>query len=578
MLPVPTDKKEMLTFAKELVDICNVSVGMRSSYYRQLNMIAETGRYDGSKALINLLNNHLTRTADYLFSPVELAFSLDFGRPKPKIEYERAKAVAKELTRTWDRNNTDMTFGRGVKESLKYGASILKQWTQNEGADEDPVYYDKLVMPWQFGVYREDENRMDRQEAVCETIMLTLPEAWRRICHLPEAKKLFERIKSNSRSGTAAPGVDTNEHWVLSASPLNTSGVEGNSAPGGIVNVTSNANFGAMGPVIAPALVTMYELWVKDETDYTTIQLIEPDILIAPLHKKSNLLGLNGQQPYRLIQPNEVTNWFWGRSELVDLIEPQSLLAQWCDDTKRLVGLQIDKIIGFTGEAGMTDELYAQMRVSGWTQLAQGADIKDITPKLPAELIPMLKFCIEMVNTLGGFPEIMQGKGESGVRTGSHADTLMKTASPSLRDRSLLVERQCASCGDLTLQMMEAKDDEKYWTKADKPVDDVENTSFFLAELPDDWRVTIDSHSSSPIFADDNKQLIFQGFKSGIVNAEYVLENMSFPNKEVAKVQLREKQDNEAKQFQEILKINPELGEKLGEKMATKKLGLGGHH
>ena len=566
MIPVPSNKRDLLAFAKQLIDDCRVSVGMRSSYYRQLNMIAETGRYDGSKALINMLNNHLTRTADYLFSPVELQFAIDFGRPKRPLDYERAKAVGKELTRTWDRNNTDMTFGRGVKEGLKYGAAILKQWPQVEGADENPVYYDKLVMPWQFGVYREDENRLDRQEAMCETVMLTLPEVWRRICHLPEALKLYDRIKANARTGTAAPGVDSNQHWVLSANPLNTSGVEGTTQPGGIVQVTSDANYGIMGPVIAPALVCMHELWVRDESDYVTIQVIEPDILIAPLHKKSNLLGIEGTQPYRLIQPNEVTNWFWGRSELVDLIEPQALLSTWCDDTKRLMGLQIDKILGFTGDAGITDELYAQMRLSGFTNLPQGADIKDITPKLPAELIPMLKFCIEMINTLGGFPEIMQGKGEPGVRAGSHADTLMKTASPSLRDRSLLVERQCAIAADLTLQMMEAKDDEHYWLKADKPLDDVDNTSFLLTDLPEDWRVVVDSHSSSPIFADENSQLIFQAFKGGVVTPEYVLETLPFPHKEMAKVQLREKQAKQAQQLELLLKQDPETGTKLLQK------------
>ena len=52
---------------------------------------------------------------------------------------EDAKAVAKELTRPWDRNNTDMAFGRGVKEALKYGAAVLKQWPQNEGPDNTPV-------------------------------------------------------------------------------------------------------------------------------------------------------------------------------------------------------------------------------------------------------------------------------------------------------------------------------------------------------------------------------------------------------------------------------------------------------
>ena len=336
--------------------------------------------------------------------------------------------------------------------------------------------------------------------------------------------------------------------------------------PGGVVQLNSDPNFQIMGPVVAPAVVEMHELWVKDENDYVTIQVIEPDILIAPLHKKSNLLGIDKAQPYRLIQPNEVTNWFWGRSELVDLIEPQALLATWCDDTKRLVSLQIDKIIGITGDAGITDEIYAQMRSSGFMNLPPGADIKDVTPKLPSELIPMLKFCIEIINTLGGFPEIMQGKGEAGVRAGSHAETLMKTASPSLRDRSLLVERQLAVCADLTLQMMEAKDDQHYWLNADDPIKDVGETEFLLSQLPADWRVTIDSHSSSPIFKDANDQLIFQALKMGVVQPAYVLDNMPFPNKEMAQVQLRDKEKRQAEQMQQLLQQDPEVANKLLQK------------
>ena len=178
----------------------------------------------------------------------------------------------------------------------------------------------------------------------------------------------------------------------------------------------------------------------------------------------------------------------------------------------------------------------------------------------------MLKFCIEIINTLGGFPEIMQGKGEPGVRAGVHASTLLKTASPSLRDRSLLVERQCATCADLTLQMMEAKDSELYWLKADEPIEDPQNTSFLLASMPPDWRVMIDSHSSSPIFADENSQLVFQALKMGVVTPDYVLDNMPFPNKEMAKVQLREKEKNKAEQMKQLMQANPEVADKLLQK------------
>lgn len=563
MIPVPTERRALLDFANQLIEDCRVSVGARSSYYRVLNVIAETGRYDGGKSFINMLNNHLTRTADHLFSPVELKFSLDYDRPKPKIEYERAKVVAHSLTRQWDRNNTDMTFGRGVFEALKYGACVMKQWVQMDG--DQPTYFDKLVLPWQFGVYREDENRIDRQEALCETVLLTMPEVWQRIWHLPEAKKLYDRIKTHANTGQASAEPNSYFHQVLSASQLNTSG-QSMVAPGGVVQLNTDPNYALMGPVVAPATVKMHELWVKDEQDYVTIQMIEPDILIAPLYKKANLLGIERAQPYRLIQPNEVTNWFWGRTELSDLIEPQSLLSMWSDDMRRLVSLQIDKFLGVIGEAGITDEIYTQARLAGFMNLPQGASITDLTPKLPTELLPMLKFVIEIINTLGGFPEIMQGRGEPGVRAGVHANTLLKTASPSLRDRSLLVERQCAVCADLTLQMMEAKDSENYWLKADEPIKDVEESKFLLAQLPSDWRVSIDSHSSSPIFADENAQLIFQARKMGTVTDEYVLDNMPFPNKEMAKLQLREKEARNAQVMQNLLQANPEVGNKLLQK------------
>jgi hypothetical protein len=301
-------------------------------------------------------------------------------------------------------------------------------------------------------------------------------------------------------------------------------------------------------------------LWVQDDTgDYTTILMCEPDIIIAPLFKKANLLVAgSGLQPYRLIQPNVVTNWFWGRSELVDLIEPQSLLSMWLDDLKRLFGLQVDKILGFTGEAGMTDELYAQFRMAGFTNLPQGADIKDVTPKIPPETLSLIKFLIESINTLGEFPNIMQGQGEQGVRSMAHASTLLKTASPTLRDRALLVERQCAISADLTLAVMEAKEEQFYWTDA-ATIDDIEKTKFLLADLPEDWRVTVDSHSSSPIFSDENAQLIMLAFKMGVVDAEYVLDNMPFPNKEYAKVAAKERAKQQQDMLQKVSTEHPEL-------------------
>ena len=112
MIPggVPTKHSELVGQTRKWIEECNVTVGQRKAYYRLLNAIAETGKYDGTKSLINTLNNHLQRVAAHLFSPVELKFAIDFDRVYNKRIYERANEVAKIATRTWDRNGTDNTF------------------------------------------------------------------------------------------------------------------------------------------------------------------------------------------------------------------------------------------------------------------------------------------------------------------------------------------------------------------------------------------------------------------------------------------------------------------------------------
>lgn len=569
MITVPTDQQKLLAFANEHIEMCRISVGMRASYCRLMNAIAETGRYDGTKALINMLTTHLNRTTSHLFSPVELKFSVDFERTYPKNYLQRAAVVAKILTRSWERSNIDHVFALGVFQSLKYGACLLKQWVQVEGPGQTPVYYKKLVMPWQFGVYNESENEIDRQPAMVETTTMTLPEVWRRIYHLPNAAKLFERVRGHAMHGQAMSDPQSYFHQVLSTSQLQT-GVSGatRSLPGGIVQLNNDPNYAIMGPQVGAEVVNVHELWVQDDEDYTTIIMIEPDIIIAPFGKKMNLTGVDGLQPYTLIQPNEVANWFWGRSELVDLIEPQALLSTWCDDAKRLFGLQVDKILAFIGDNGIDDEKYGQFRGAGWMNLQQGSDVKDLTPKIFPEMIPMIKFVIEQINWLSGFPNIMQGQGEPGVRAGSHADTLMKTASPYLRDRALLVERQVATAADKTLALKEAKDGSVYWTDGTS-LETMDKTQFKLTDLADDWRVSVDSHSSSPIFSDENTQLVMAGFKGGMVTGEYVVDNLPFPNKEEAKAQKKEQDEKKQEQLQKLIQENPELGEVLAKKQIS---------
>lgn len=562
MLDIPSDNKKLTRQALDWIEECRQSQASRTAYCRSVNQTVETGRNSGPKALLNLLPFLLDRFASHLFSPTELQFTIDYENVYPKNILEFAKVGARLLSRHWERSNTDMTFARGVYEAGKYGACILKQWVQEEGEKKTPVYHKRLVMPWQFGVAREDENELGKQSMMCETTLMTMPEVWRRVYMLPDADKLYKRIETHSMRGLIGDTPNSFFHQVLSSSQINTSGQGGAVIPGGVVSLTSDANYPILEPQIGANPVRMHELWVQGEKDYCTIQIIEPDILVSPVFNRSNLLIKDsGLHPYTLIQMNEVSGYFWGRSEISDVVEAQGLLATTADDMRRMLGVQIDKLLGFSGYDGLADELYDQGRAAGYFNMPAGATVNDITPAW-VDVLPILKYLVESINMQSGFPEIMQGRGEPGVRAGVHADTLLKTGSPTLRDRSLLVERQCATAADLTFALKEAKDGKTYWWDG-SDIKKADETSFLLGDIPEDRRISVDSHSSSPIFADDHRQLVAEGAKLGVVGGHSIIDLLPFPQKALLHAELKEKQEKEAAMLEDLKKNFPEAYEKV---------------
>ena len=174
----------------------------------------------------------------------------------------------------------------------------------------------------------------------------------------------------------------------------------------------------------------------------------------------------------------------------------------------------------------------------------------------------MIQEQIKLIEMLGGLDGMMSGRGEPGVRAGNMQANLMKTSSPGLRDRSLLVERQCAEAADLWLSVMEAKDPTTYWTDGTTH-DSREHTSFTLNDLPEDRYVSVDSHSGSPIFADDHTQLTAFGLKAGILGPDDALDDLPFKDKEIKRARLRKRVEDRNKQVQELIAKDPQAAEKL---------------
>lgn len=554
------DTKAFTRQALDTVEICRASSGSRSAAYRQYAQWIETGRASGGLALANMLYGHLDRLSSYLFSSTDLRFAVDFEFHHPKRILEQGAMAARFLTREWERKNIDTTFGIGVRESLTYGAAMLKligSATQSEHRADVSVH-SRLVMPWNFGVFDENINEMTDQEALVETLFLNKHEIWRRIQKLPNADMLYKRILSHGTKGSASY-PNSFMHQVLSTAVLNTSLSNATQPmPGGIVQLSNDPNFSTLGPQSDVEVYPMHEIWVKndDTGDYATIQLIEPDILVTPSQFKRSNLFCAGTLPYGLIQPNKVAGYFWGRSEIVDLMMLQSSLTESLDDAKRLTGLQVDKILAFEGGDGINDEAYGQMRAAGFFQVGTGGKVNDLTPAFPPVLLEHIKLIMELMDKVSGFNSILSGQGEAGVRAGSHANTLLKTGSPRLRDRALLVERQCATLADQTLDYLAAKDARAYYTTVNPQTGDiVPESEFLLDQLPEDRRVVVDSHSGSPIYEQDHQQLIAFGVKAGIVDGESAIELLPFPHKDILIQRHREAEKAKA----EMIKQHPEL-------------------
>lgn len=552
---LPDDDHQLLMLAQELTEMCRSNQGQRAAYYRFLHQIMETGRIDGSKSLLNLMYSIVDRLASMLYSPTDLRFSLDFENDYDQVIQKQASRTARLIGRSWERTSTDIQFAQGVFASVEYGAAILKQWPIAVGEEKIPEYRSAVIMPWQFGVYRPDMDDLDEQPVLCESSLITLPEVWRRIWHLPNARALFEQIKATSSAANTSMENSLN-HPVLLSSQMQFNQPT-RPIPGGIVQIGASGGLdGARPDTMAPKAL-FHELWVWDGPDYTTIQWIEPNILIAPRMKKSNLLisGQNtGLHPYTLIQANQTHGNIWGRSEISDVFQTQDMLSTTMNDIRDVWGLQIDKVLAFTGNDGIVDEDYLKAKKSGYFNTGPGGGVTDLTPPFPAEALPMVDKLIQLIEMIVGFDNLLSGRGEPGVRSGAQANPMMRTAGARLKDRSLIIERQCAKAVDLRLSLMQAKDGRRYWTNPKKQ----EETSFILSDLPEDRRVVVDGHTASPIFADDHAGLMTNGLKMGIVDKVSYIESMPFPNKDVLIQRIHEAEEKQEALMQKLQQSDPE--------------------
>jgi hypothetical protein len=221
---------------------------------------------------------------------------------------------------------------------------------------------------------------------------------------------------------------------------------------------------------------------------------------------------MKGFHPFIKVSPNEIQGYFWGMSEIASIYRLQDDLNDQLRSLTRLRKLKADPPRSAVGFAGLNLEKYkAFNRPRGFVaEENPNAKMQEHAPDMPEQLFAMLEKNLQFFDDVAGFTPVMQGQGEQGVRSQQQAALLARNSSPRMRDRALLVERQCGEWGEFNFRLMQAKDADIMREGTNE---------FILSQLPDDIKVVVDSHSSSPVYQEDNLKLSFALAKSGAIDS-----------------------------------------------------------
>lgn len=524
---IPKNEKALIPFVKDIISECAVSRSSRMTEYRKNRAIYYMGTtVPGQRVIYNRCYPHIHRLSAYLFSPADVRLGIKYENVYEASWFAKAERASKALTFEAHTSNIDDVFSEAVDWALIDGKSFVKLkalMKKGEGALEGQEVFSDLegsvIQAKYMGVLREDIAELDRQEAFTYTTWITPSMLRIQLANHPNYKDIYERAVAGTQGDTNTNQFQQSEFMkevILSY------GSGGNSAM--TLQGTANTNTGnaplfsgpiaTLDPEVISSLIKFEEVWIRDDErdDWTTIQFIAPDIIVEGKYQHRNLCGVKGEQPFREVCANKTNGYFWGFSEFGIVGSLQENLNRRWDDVDRLIQLAVRAPKFGSGITGISEmERNALNSPGGWFTDAQpGSKIENLSPTIPPELFSYVGKLDEMFDEVAGFKPTLSGEGSAGVRSAAHADTLVRQSSPHLRDRALLIERQFAEVGDLAFKMMQAKDARMYKAK--------DGSEFLLSQIPDDAKVEVDSHTSSPAFSEDTKQLALSLRKLGVID------------------------------------------------------------
>lgn len=583
--------KRLTQFVRETASACLSSRKDRMNRGFFYQNYVDTGSADpANPAMYNKLFVSLDDLESLLFSPVSLRFHI--GDPDiPNIVNEaKGRAAAARLRNFYRRCDADSMLSQAVNCGLTKGKGIIKQsFNKAEMATW-------LVQPEDFGVLRENYTKLDENMgAFAHPMLITLDQYAHLVAGKPDRAELMKKIKNYTRESVGglsdtrgtAMNIVVGGLYPLQAASQGNNGVN---PTRGLVDWMGQPR-PQLDPRVEQSLIELEEVWIWDDErdDWATFQIVGDDLLVMGRESIQNALAfdpttltsapcLKGVHPYSTFCPNPVPTYFWGASEVGRLIYLQEAINARIVGTNKMLRMQEDPTTKFVGSTGVNQLALSKYKKPGGHYVEgnpQAKIEKDVT-NIPQDLWVSLHEYERMFDEMMGLPPVAKGHGEKGVRSGNHAEALLRMFSPRFKDRALLIERDIEHCGSLTLDLARAHVDKRLvaWVPAEAaglenvaspdeiallipPAKGLVPVWFSFADLDDDVTLTVDEHSSSPAFSAEAKSLVFDMLKTGIMSPIDAVEHLDVTDPEAlqAGILRREIAKSEAAEKEQATKL-----------------------
>ena len=475
----------------------------------------------------NKLYPHIDLLSSFLFSGETTSFvietSEDIDNQDPILEQKKAQKLLPRLHDLWHDSNLDILFNDALNWALVYSTMIVKIVPLL-----NQTFAAYLIEPHNFGVLREDVPMLDHQEAMVHEYYMSESELLRRIENFGEEEKLRLLTRIGSSFTDVAVGGDSlpmpvQKLIITSASP---------NIQGQIAQIEAQYDFN---PRIEEKCCLAQELSIWDDAanDYRTVTMVDGNTLL--MDHMSNIF-IPEEHPFVKITPNPMTTYFWGRTEMMYLIPIQEWINTRVFEIKKILAKIADPPMAGIGLSGVVEEKWLQNpgdRIA--TDIPSGS-VQPMYPQSPGDIFKELQMLELMFAEVSGIRELMQGKGAAGVRATSHADLLVRVGSSRVKKKAAVLEDSIEKLASLILSFMRKYDAAHY------KLDDDPKHIFIAKQLSPKSSVKVDSHSSSPIFIEQQMDKAAQAFQAGAIDKEDLIDAMKFQNASFMKAKLRKRE------------------------------------